>query len=43
MGDMVPTGQLTVPLDAHWLPFRVPKTRVRITYPIGVGIEWGML
>jgi len=42
-GEMIPTGQLTVPLDAHWLPFRVEKTRVRITYPIGIGIEWGML
>lgn len=42
-GDMVPTGQLTVPLDAHWLPFRVANSRVRITYPLGVGIEWGLL
>jgi hypothetical protein len=40
---MVPTGQLTVPLDAHWLPFSVANTRVRITYPIGLGIEWGIL
>jgi hypothetical protein len=37
------TGQLSVPLDAHWLPFRVENTRVRVTYPIGIGIEWGAL
>jgi hypothetical protein len=42
-GETIPTGQLTLPLDAHWLPFSIANTRVRITYPIGVGIEWGVL
>ena len=41
--DMVPNGTLSLPLDAHWLPFRVEKTRLRITYPVGIGIEWGNL
>lgn len=41
--DTLLTGQLTVPLDAHWLPFRVANSRLRITYPVGVGIEWGLL
>jgi hypothetical protein len=42
-GSMVPCGQLSIPLDAHWLPFHIENTRVRATYPFGLGIEWGAL
>lgn len=41
--DIVPNATLSLPLDAHWLPFHIEKTRVRITYPVGIGIEWGNL
>lgn len=42
-GDFQPIAELSVALDAHWLPFRVKNTRARLTYPIGLGIEWGAL
>lgn len=40
---VTPCGQLSIPLDAHWLPFHIENTRVRATYPFGLGIEWGAL
>lgn len=39
--DVTPTARLALTLDAAWLPFRVPKTRVFLSYPIGLGVEWG--
>jgi hypothetical protein len=41
--DTFLTANLTVPLDAPWLPFRLTNARARVTYPIGLGIEWGVL
>lgn len=41
--NMSYTGALSLQLDAHWLPFHVANTRVRINYPFGIGIEWGAL
>jgi hypothetical protein len=42
-GDVAPCGALSIPLDAHWLPIHVENTRIRATYPFGIGIEWGAL
>lgn len=36
--------RLAIPLYAGWLPFKVPKTRVRLVWAsggLGAGVEWG--
>lgn len=40
-GRIRPLARLSVPLDLPWMPVAIPDARIRVSYPFGIGLEWG--